>query len=86
MNDTKERMTMDKENYKQALQAFSSQINDLMNDIEALQKVCHADKKYYWETTLDFVLHDLDNADTELCIDIQEIEEDRNKRRIYRED
>ncbi|EXM38562.1 hypothetical protein RASY3_14730 [Ruminococcus albus SY3] len=70
---------MDKENYKQALQAFSSRINDLMNDIEEFRKVCHADKKYYWVTDLDFVLHDLDSADTELCISIQEIEEDGNK-------
>lgn len=66
---------MDNEIYKQQLQAFSTQINDLIGGVEAFQQECRAAKKKDWVTTLKFVLHHLEQADINLCIDIQAIEE-----------
>lgn len=67
---------MDNESYKQQLQAFSTQINDLMSEVEAFQKECRTAKKKDWVTTLKFVLHHLEQADINLCLDIQAMEEE----------
>ena len=65
---------MDKKTYKQTIQTLSTQVNNIMRDVESLQKKCRADKEYYRVTALDFVLHDLEEADIELCIELDQLE------------
>ena len=66
---------MNKVTYQLTLQAYSSHINDLIDGIKAFQKECRADNKNHWATNLDYVLYDLEKADTELCIELDQLTE-----------
>lgn len=59
---------MDKETCNQTLQAFSTQINDLMNGIKAFQQERKADKNYELNSVLKYVCNRLDLADDELWV------------------
>lgn len=65
---------MDKQTYKQTLESFSSQINDLINKLKEARKEYKAAKERDWVTTMDFALRRLEQADEELWIGIDEVE------------
>lgn len=67
---------MDKETYKQTLESFSSQLNDLIDKIKEARKEYKAAKERDWVTTLDFVLYRLELADDNLWVGIDGVESD----------